>query len=119
MTTTHTSRDLQPAPASEVETTLFDEGEFCAYLYDSRTNKAHRLSPSASAVWMLCDGVTPTDQIVEELTGLLGQPRETIDADVQTILHDLWSLGLLAQSPPPRDEMGTSDDDYLERPPDP
>jgi hypothetical protein len=64
-------------------------------LYDSRADRVHILNLTAAAVFDLCDGRTPVEEIVQELK--LNVPAGSIDCDheVPRILGEMLDQGLL------------------------
>ena len=62
-------------------------------LFDERDGVVHELSPSASAVWGLIDGVRSEGEIVRSLTRAFGQD---LSEDVRQVLDDFRGLGLLS-----------------------
>ena len=109
-----------PMQVGTAVTELFDDGEFVAVVLDEARQRVHRFSPSATAVWLLCDGRTSIDEIVGELVGVFGTPEDLIRPGVNESLVLFRDEGLL-------DEPGTGVDSdtggrrplLLERVPDP
>ena len=90
-----------PTAHESTETVLFDIDEFCAVVFDDRNNRLHRLNPSASAVWILCDGTASPDQMAEELAEMLGLDHTRAAVGVSEALGSFWEAGLLIGSPDP------------------
>jgi len=108
-----------PAPDEAIET-VFLEAE--AVLYDDRTKSVVRLNPSASAVWLLLDGVTPADGVAAELAELIGVPGEALLPDVEAAIGQFAEQGLLAGTaaePAADSSGGAAERPVLGRPPDP
>lgn len=62
-------------------------------LFDDRDGVVHELSPSASVVWELVDGVRAADAIAEEVGERVGAD---VSDDVRSVLADFDRLGLLS-----------------------
>jgi hypothetical protein len=77
---------VAPQPHSQVAWELFDRDGFEIVIFDGRTGRAQRLNPSASAVWLLCDGTLSTKQIAAELVETFGlEPADAAGAAVDAI----------------------------------
>lgn len=83
----------EPAPNDAIDT-VFLEPE--VVLFDGRDASVVRLNPSASAVWLLLDGATPTAVIAAELAEIVGLPADELAGDVEAALADFAAQGLLA-----------------------
>ncbi len=90
-----------PTAHPSTETALFDADEFCAVIYDDRTNRLHSLNSSASAVWILCDGVMSPDEMAGELAEVFALGHEQATVGVSSALESFWDAGLLLGSPEP------------------
>jgi hypothetical protein len=66
-----------------------------AVLFDDRHGEIHHLNPSASAVWLLIDGELSIEEIVDELSEIFGVPESELLPDVETIVEDFRTRGLL------------------------
>ncbi len=53
------------------------------------------LNATAYAVWQLCDGETTVSEMVDAAIELFDAPDDVIAADVERLLHELRSLGLV------------------------
>ncbi len=104
-------RDVSPTnprPDDAIETAVFDTDEFKVILFDDRTRALHTLSPSASAIWMLCDGETTAEMMVAELSELFSLDLDIARASVAEALNSFWNAGHLDGSPDPRLEATES-----------
>lgn len=68
-------------------------------LYSPPQMRAFFLNPSAYAVWELCDGTRPIQQIAEELAQELNRPATDILQDVANAVDQLQKEGLLISPP--------------------
>jgi PqqD family protein of HPr-rel-A system len=71
-----------------------------AVVFDERSAVVHRLNPSATLVWTMCDGETSIEQMLAELAEAFGLPPEAFAADVRTALDSFWDEGMLTGSVP-------------------
>lgn len=83
-----------PKARSEGIITKQVDGELL--VYDLERDKAHCLNPSAAAIWKLCDGRTPTDQISSSLSNDNGGAVD--ERIVWLALADLRRTHLLEES---------------------
>ncbi len=67
-------------------------------LYDSRTNRALLLNPTASDVWRLLDGAHTLPEITELLARAYDVAPETIADDVRSAVEQLVDHGLLPRA---------------------
>lgn len=81
-----------PRPHPSVETAFLAPE---AVLYDMRHHQVHHLNPSASAVWLLIDGVASADDIATELSDIFSAPYEVVRPDVAAAIEDFRGRGLL------------------------
>jgi DNA-binding MarR family transcriptional regulator len=63
------------APLARSDDLIVEELGDEVLLYDTKTDRAHSLSPEAARVWRACNGQTP----VEQLSSRLGLDQETVD----------------------------------------
>ena len=70
-----------------------------ALLYDTESTTAYPITESAAVVWRACDGECGVEAIIDQLEARYEAPRETIVSDVNSLIEDLTSKGLL-ESPP-------------------
>jgi len=82
----------RPRPHPSVETAFLAPE---AVLYDMRHHQVHHLNPSASAVWLLIDGVASAAEIATELSEIFSAPYDVVRADVATAIDDFHARGLL------------------------
>ena len=64
-------------------------------VYDKETHSLHVLNDSARAIWELCDGSTSPDEMADAVAELTGIKREDAQNDVDVVLGELRSLGLV------------------------
>ena len=55
-------------------------------VYDPETSSVHLLNSTAMAIWVLCDGETDPEEMVDAICELSGLPREVVLEDVERIL---------------------------------
>ena len=80
-----------PARNSNVyETEVADE----IVVYDRMSDRAHRLNPTAAAVWRRCDGETSFADLAADVEQEIGQPVD--DEVVSLALQELDEAGLLS-----------------------
>ncbi len=112
----------KPAPHDAIDT-VFLEPE--VVLFDARDATVVRLNPSASAVWLLLDGASPTAVIAAELAEIVGLSADQLAGDVEAALADFAAQGLLAGTTrlTPEEHVQAAHDTagpfVLPRPPDP
>ena len=53
------------------------------------------LNATATAIWVLCDGETTPDEMVEAICELSGLPREVVVEDVRRILLQFEEADIL------------------------
>ena len=64
-------------------------------VYDPTSGAVHMLNATAMAIWVLCDGETRPDEMVEAICELSGLPAEVIAEDVRTILRQFEDADIL------------------------
>ena len=64
-------------------------------IYDPKLERSHVLNSTAALIWELLDGATALDQLAGELAEAFGVGRDTVLADVVTLVGELTELGLL------------------------
>lgn len=113
--------EVRPAPHPSVETAFLAPE---AVLFDDRHGEIHHLNPSASAVWLLIDGEVSIETIVADLSEIFGVPEADLLPDVETIVADFRSRGLLVggDSAPTDSSAGeqpepAADSDAVDEPP--
>jgi Coenzyme PQQ synthesis protein D (PqqD) len=57
----------------------------------------YTLSPVAARIWALLDGVKTADAIVDEICAEYDADRETVQADMAALIHDLAGVSLIAR----------------------
>ncbi len=65
-------------------------------VYDPETSSVHMLNTTAMAIWVLCDGDTDPDEMVEAICELSGLPREVVEEDVRRILLQFEEADILS-----------------------
>jgi hypothetical protein len=70
-------------------------------LFDPTARQFHRLNPTAAAVWLELDGVTPLAAIATRLADAYQVDQEIIEADCATLAADFDEQKLLGTSGPP------------------
>ena len=76
-------RDGKPARKSDVWMRQSDKENV---VFDPETSSVHMLNTTAMAIWVLCDGDTDPDEMVDAICELSGLPREVVEEDVRGIL---------------------------------
>ena len=64
-------------------------------VYDPETSSVHLLNATAMAIWVLCDGDTTPDEMVDAICELSGLPREVVEEDVRRILLQFEEADIL------------------------
>ena len=64
-------------------------------VYDPDTGSVHLLNATAMAIWVLCDGETDPEEMVDAICELSGLPREVVVEDVQRILLQFAEADIL------------------------
>jgi Coenzyme PQQ synthesis protein D (PqqD) len=64
-------------------------------IYDPTSGSVHLLNETAQAIWDLCDGETTVDEMVTAIVELCGMHRDIVIEDVDRILTDFGTAGLL------------------------
>ena len=90
-------RDGRPARKSNV---WLRQSEKENVVYDPDTGSVHLLNTTAMAIWVLCDGETDPDEMVDAICELSGLPREVVVEDVQRILLQFAEADILTWPSP-------------------
>ena len=64
-------------------------------LYDPDTESVHLLNVTAMAIWVLCDGETTPDEMVDAICELSGLPSDVVVEDVRRILLQFDEAAIL------------------------
>jgi hypothetical protein len=64
-------------------------------VFDPETNAVHILNATATAIWVLCDGETTPDEMVDAVCELSGLPREVVVEDLRRILLQFEEADIL------------------------
>ena len=64
-------------------------------VYDPSSETVHMLNATAMAIWVLCDGETDPDEMVEAICELSGLPRDIVVEDVRRILLQFEEADIL------------------------
>ncbi|MEO8424606.1 MAG: HPr-rel-A system PqqD family peptide chaperone [Actinomycetota bacterium] len=64
-------------------------------VYDPDSGAVHMLNATAMAIWVLCDGQTDPDEMVDAICELSGLPPEVIAEDVRRILLQFEEADIL------------------------
>lgn len=89
---TETVPSPKPRRRSDVRVRSID-GE--TVVLDRARELIHQLNPSASLIWMLCDGDHTVGQMVRELSGAFEVTVAVAEQDVAAVLDRFGRLGLL------------------------
>jgi hypothetical protein len=65
-------------------------------LYDPENESVHLLNATAMAIWVLCDGDTDPEEMVDAICELSGLPREVVEEDVRRILLQFQEADILS-----------------------
>ena len=122
--TRRSTLDDRPFAHPAIETAMFGGS---AMLFDRRNAMTHELNPTATAVWMLLDGVQTIQEIVDDVIEIFSAPTSDVTTAVCAAVDQFDFLGLLSGSREPDrppaletkvvgDPIG--DRDVMARPPD-
>lgn len=64
-------------------------------VYDPEHETVHLLNATAMAIWVLCDGETTPEEMVDAICQLSGLPREIVLEDVRRILARFTEVDIL------------------------
>lgn len=64
-------------------------------VYDPSGGSVHLLNATATAIWVLCDGETDPDEMVDAICELSRLPREVVEEDVLRILLQFEEANIL------------------------
>jgi hypothetical protein len=67
-------------------------------VFDPETETVHLLNATAMAIWVLCDGETTADEMIDAICDLSGLPREVVAEDVNRILLRFVEADILSWS---------------------
>ncbi len=81
-----------PTPRGAIYTVEID-GE--AVLLDEDENRLHHLNETATLVWKCLDGAASVDDIVRDVSDVLGASYEVVLGDTIAVCRDLGAQGLL------------------------
>jgi PqqD family protein of HPr-rel-A system len=77
------TRDGKPARKADVWLRQSDNENL---VFDPGSGVVHMLNATAMAIWVLCDGETDPEEMVEAICELSGLPRDVVIEDVRRIL---------------------------------
>ena len=69
-------------------------------VYSAAHDQVMVLSPTASDIWRLLDGVRSEQQVVEAVAELYDMPSDSIASDVSAMIACFREKGLLEMTPP-------------------
>jgi hypothetical protein len=64
-------------------------------VFDPETDVVHLMNATATAIWVLCDGETTPEEMVDAICELSGLPREVVVEDVRRILLQFEEADIL------------------------
>lgn len=67
-------------------------------VFDPETDTVHLLNATAMAIWVLCDGETTADEMIDAICDLSGLPRDVVAEDVNRILLRFVEADILSWS---------------------
>lgn len=85
-------RDGKPARKADVWLRQSDTENV---VYDPSSETVHMLNATAMAIWVLCDGETDPEEMVEAICELSGLPRDIVIEDVRRILLQFEEADIL------------------------
>ena len=66
-------------------------------LLDEANGRIHRLNATAAFIWERCDGDTEVEELAAALADEFGRSAQEVRPDVEVLLRQLESLGLLEE----------------------
>ena len=69
-------------------------------LYDDGSSLVHRLSPSGSIVWKLCQGDASVRELARDVAEAFGRDSSEIEEQLSTSIAELDALGLVEDARP-------------------
>ena len=99
-----------PKPLARKNDLLVQDAQNELVVYDTKTDKAYVLNPSAAAVWRACNGKRSVQEIAHYL-------NQTTPTDEQSVYYALGQLNDLLEQPTalPREFAGMSRRQFLKR----
>ena len=85
-------RDGKPARKADV---WLRQSETENVVYDPSSGTVHMLNATAMAIWVLCDGETDPEEMVEAICELSGLPPDIVVEDVRRILLQFEEADIL------------------------
>jgi len=85
-------RDGKPARKADVWLRQSDTENV---VYDPSSGTVHMLNATAMAIWVLCDGETDPEEMVEAICELSGLPGDVVIEDVRRILLQFEEADIL------------------------
>jgi len=85
-------RDGKPARKADVWLRQSDKENV---VYDPSSGTVHMLNATAMAIWVLCDGETDPEEMVEAICELSGLPGDVVIEDVRRILLQFEEADIL------------------------
>jgi hypothetical protein len=64
--------------------------------YDPARETVHVMNATAVAIWVLCDGETSPDEMIDAICRLSGLPYEVVEEDVSRILGEFDDAGIIS-----------------------
>ena len=64
-------------------------------VFDPEHETVHLMNATAMAIWVLCDGETTPDEMIDAICQLSGLPREVVLEDVRRILLQFEEADIL------------------------
>ncbi|MBX9879527.1 MAG: PqqD family protein [Candidatus Obscuribacterales bacterium] len=82
----------------EIKTTLMPDGH--VVLFNTKTEWAQVLNPVGALVWEYCDGTTSVMEMTDEISKLLETDKTALQNDVNSLIDELLTQGLIKQAQP-------------------
>jgi hypothetical protein len=64
-------------------------------VFDPTRGVAHTMNTTAVAIWVLCDGDTHPSEMMEAICEISGLPITVVQEDVERILEEFESVGVI------------------------
>ncbi|MFB3738223.1 MAG: PqqD family protein [Candidatus Velamenicoccus archaeovorus] len=89
------SAALEPARPLRKPNVWLRQSDTENLVYDPDGESVHMLNPTAMAIWVLCDGETTPEEMIDAICELSGLPREVVMEDVRRVLAQFTEADIL------------------------
>jgi len=71
-----------------------------AVVYDEATGRLHRLNPTATIIFRLCDGTSTIREMAEDISSAFPVAASEVEQQIRVLLRDFRRKGFLAANSP-------------------